>query len=56
MLVQYQQLKAIQENVYENLKLEEVCMNMHISAYGRVYVSCEGFSQLAASAVSVHPN
>ena len=36
MLLQYEQLKGIPENVYEILKLEEICMNMHISAYGRV--------------------
>ena len=33
----------MQENVYELLKLEEICMNMHILAYGRVYVSYEAF-------------
>ena len=43
MLVQYQQSNGMQENVYEMLKLEEICMNMHISAYGRVPVTCEGF-------------
>ena len=43
MLVQYRQFKGMQEKVYEMLKLEEICMNMHILAYGRIYVSYEGF-------------
>ena len=56
MLVQYEQLKEMQENVFEILKLKEICMNMHISAYWRVYVTCEGLLNWAASAVSVHPD
>ena len=47
MLVQYQQLKGMQENVFEMFKLKEVCMNMHISAYGRIYVTCEGLLNCA---------
>ena len=43
MRVQYQQLKGMPENVDGMLKLEEICMNMHISAYGRVYVTCGWF-------------
>ena len=33
----------MQENVSEMLKLEDICMNMHISAYDIGYLSCDGF-------------